>query len=520
MPIIYLSVFTLVLLGAMFLLHRLRLGGFPEPFAAFICLLWYLSFLSGGLNYAIEADVFGNMFRLRYTTAIYVLVFAGIMLVYITEGVPQARNLIFLSIGCQIFLIFFSTFLHTFAEPLLKDNLYQAARSLLEPNMWRLMTGVGIAAVDLFLTVMLFQFIINRLPSLPVWIGIAFALWLTMAFDSLVFVALTRIGEFSRNFQSHLFFKTIMTAIFTIPLGMYVSIFKKKFGLDLKRGSLDIFRRIEALQEDLKVANEKLREYAHGLEKMVEERTAEIREKQAILQKEIEMAVEVQQALLPHANAIEPVVVSQLFIPCHEVSGDLYDYAKLRNGEYYFFVADITGHGVPSALVGAMCKMSLSGMDFVKSSTAQILSVISDSIRQVTSTHYLTGILIRINPGQRTLTYASGGHVPAIIISTKGAVTQLEPTGPLMGAFAGGNFEERTIPYATGSRLIIYSDGITEERNHAKEEFGDNQFMKILKSNITTPSQELTKIVIDALREFSQAEKFSDDVTLVIADLL
>ena len=184
-----------------------------------------------------------------------------------------------------------------------------------------------------------------------------------------------------------------------------------------------------AMEAAREKAHAELKAYAHNLEKMVEDRTKEIRAKSEVMKRELELAIEVQHAMLPATDSIQTMAIASLYRPCHEVSGDLYDYAELPDGRIFIFIADISGHGVPSALVGAMCKMSLGSQDFSRTNAGDILKKLSEEMKKVTTSHYLTGIFMLIDPQKRTIEYANGGHVPCLLQSAKSSFLPMEATG-------------------------------------------------------------------------------------------
>ena len=307
--------------------------------------------------------------------------------------------------------------------------------------------------------------------------------------------------------------------LIVFPFAFFVQRFQKQKDLNLNRGSLDIFKKLENLEKDLEKAHAELKAYAHNLEKMVEERTKEIRAKSEVMKRELELATEVQHAMLPAADSLETFAIASLYRPCHEVSGDLYDYAELPDGRIFIFIADISGHGVPSALVGAMCKMSLGSQDFSRTNAGDILKKLSEEMKKVTTSHYLTGIFLLIDPKQRTIEYANGGHVPCLLQSAKSAFLPMEATGTIIGSFITAPYEFKKIAYPANTRLILFTDGLVEQKNAAREEFGNDRFQAAL----TEMREQKPAVVLGELFRlatvFSGTEKFSDDVTLLIADL-
>lgn len=498
-------------------LQILRGRGFREPFLVYICLLWFLSFFTGGLNFASTITIDDTIYRFRLSSGIYTLIFAALLLVYIAEGINEARKVIIISIGCQIFLIIFQVFLYNAKGSFLKETEWAITNQVLEPRVFNIGVSIFNTVLDLFLAVVFFQFLVNRLPRVPLGIIIFGALWVVMMLDSVIYVGLTRPEAFKNSLTGHVIFKTSLILMVVFPLAFFIRRFRTD--LDLNRGTLDIFKKLENLEKDLEKAHNELKAYAQNLEKMVEDRTKEIRAKGEITKRELELATEVQQAMLPLEGSLDKLMIASLYRPCHEVSGDLYDYAELPDGRIFIFIADISGHGVPSALVGAMCKMSIGSQDFSRTNAGEILKKLSEAMKKVTTSHYLTGIILLIDPKARTIEYANGGHIPCLLQSSKSAFMEMEATGTVIGSFISAPYDFKKIAYPPETRLILFTDGIVEQKNAGREEFGIERFEKILTSfRDQKPGVVLNEIYRQAT-EFGNTEKFADDVTLLIADL-
>ena len=148
-----------------------------------------------------------------------------------------------------------------------------------------------------------------------------------------------------------------------------------------------------------------------------------------------------------------------------------------------------------------------------------ILKKLSEEMKKVTTSHYLTGIFMLIDPQKRTIEYANGGHVPCLLQSAKSSFLPMEATGTIIGSFITAPYEFKKIAYPANTRLILFTDGLVEQKNAAREVFGNDRFLAAL----TEMREQKPAFVLGELyrraTEFSGTEKFSDDVTLLIADL-
>ncbi|AFM13826.1 protein serine/threonine phosphatase [Turneriella parva DSM 21527] len=500
-------------------LQILRGRGFREPFLVYIAFLWFLSFFIGGLNFSTSITLGEVAYKFRLSSGVYTVIFAALLFVYIAEGINEARKVIMISIGCQLLLIFTQVFLFNAKALYLPASDWALTNQVLEPRVFNIAVSVMNTIFDLFLAVVLFQFLVNRLRVMPLWINMFIALWLIMMFDSIVYIGLTRPEAFSNNVTGHAIFKTGILLLLVPMLAFFIRRFRRQEDLNLNRGSLDIFKKLENLEKDLERAHAELKAYAQNLEHMVEDRTKEIKAKSETMSRELELATEVQQAMLPASTALDRLQFATLYRPCHEVSGDLYDYAELPDGRIFIFIADISGHGVPSALVGAMCKMSLGSQDFTRTNAGDILKKLSEAMKQVTTNHYLTGVVLLIDPKARTIEFANGGHIPCLLQSGKASFLPLEATGTVIGSFISAPYDFKKIAYPAGTRLILFTDGIVEQKNAAREEFGMPRFESVLAELRNENPALVLSEVYRRVVEFSGTEKFSDDVTLLISDL-
>ncbi|HRP68192.1 MAG TPA: PP2C family protein-serine/threonine phosphatase [Turneriella sp.] len=507
----------LLLILPLWPLQILRGRGFREPFLVYICLLWFLSFFTGGLNFATSIQLDETIYRFRFSSGIYTLIFAALLLVYIAEGINEARKVIIISIGCQIFLVVFQVFLYQAKTAFLSPTDWTLVDQVLEPRVFNIGVSIFNTIVDLFLAVILFQFLVNRFSKIPLGIIIFVALWITMMLDSAIYLGLTRPHDFMSHLTGHIIFKTSLLFLSVFPLAFFIRRFRTN--VNLNRGTLDIFKKLENLEKDLEKAHQELKEYAQNLEEMVEERTKEIRAKAEIPRRELELATEVQQAMLPAKNSLKTLQIHSFYKPCHEVSGDLYDFAELPDGRVFIFIADISGHGVPSALVGAMCKMSLGSQDFTRANAGEILNGLSQNMQKVTTSHYLTGIILLIDPKNRIIEFANGGHVPCLLQSTTSSFWSIEATGTIIGSSIIAPYEFKKIQYPPDTRLILFTDGITEQKNNDREEYGNERFEKVLTRLRKKNGAQVIDEVYREVVEFSGTDKFSDDVTILIADL-
>ena len=516
--VLYFLLFLVIILVILLFLHSLRLRNNRGPFIFMIGLLWFFSYLFGHLGVSINLGLTdGFILEVRYSSAFFTMIFAAILLVYICEGTREARILILSSILAQVFIVAIQLFMHYPGASLIRPLAYESAVMLFSPS-YRLFASIGIAIIDLFFAVFFFQFLVNRFKTASHALLLLFALFAAMTLDSVLYVSITENNNFTETLLSHLIVKGFISALVTVPIQLYLNRLKQLGGLTLKRGSLDIFRRIEDLEGDLEIANRELREYANKLEQKVEERTHEIKEKQALLDFELEMAATVQASMLPAEKPLEKIDVAVEYRPCSRVSGDLYQMGMLNDNDLYILIADISGHGVSAGLVGAMVNMSLSKMDFLTMHPAEVLQRISTEIEPLRGAHYLTAVFLKISLLDREIRFSNGAHVSPILISPGKKILRLEPTGGIIGVEEFANFQQKKARYSQQTRLVLFTDCIVEHKNEQGEEFSEGRLIEILLSTASLDVDHARGEVLAGLQKFNPLP-YSDDLTLIIIDL-
>lgn len=514
-------IFTSVLLFLivlMFTVHQLHIRFHRGLSAGFIILLWFISFLTGhlDLSYILPyADL-----KFRYSTTVYMFIFASILLTYTVEGTRQARNLILISIATQMLILIMQLLIsNSSAGPAELSQLYQ---KIFAPSPVRFSGSLIAAVLALLWAVISFQWLVNNLPKQNIPLSITGALWSAFLIDSVIFLLISRPHKFTSSLPEHLVLKTAFTVILALPLAFYIMRIRKSAHLTLDRGSFDIFRKVHDLEHDLEKANAELRDYADHLEDKVEARTREIQEKQRLIDQELDMAAGVQQTLLSNPVDIEPLKPAIRYLPASSVSGDLYRFGTLKNNEIYLFLADISGHGAASAMVATVCYMAMTRMNLNALKPSQILANLSKEVSRLESSYYLTAVFFKINLKKRKLTYANGAHVSPVLISKKNKLHECEPTGSILGmsSVTGDEFSDVSIRYKENSRLLLFTDCLSEHPDpESGEEFGEERLYSLLLDNRGHKPEKVADTLIDRVHSFGRKRKFKDDLTLVLTDL-
>lgn len=232
---------------------------------------------------------------------------------------------------------------------------------------------------------------------------------------------------------------------------------------------------------------------------------------------ELEIAANVQQKLFPRKlRLLKTLDYFGSCVPAREVGGDYYDFLEITDHVLGFVLADVSGKGVPAALLMANLQAT-----FRNQAPGALLRP-SDALRSINHHFYDSTAAERFatlffglyDDRTRKLRYVNCGHVAPILFRASGKVETLDPTATMLGAFPNWQCREAQVEIGRGDVLVMVSDGVTEAGIDHREEFGEERLMGVLSSSRTQPAASLVQTVVDAVSEFSGASR-SDDVTVV-----
>ncbi len=313
---------------------------------------------------------------------------------------------------------------------------------------------------------------------------------------------------------------------------------------ELKNGNLEIQANVKAKDEIgeladnfnimsrvLKDSFQKIENYNLTLEKMVEERTQQLKkshlkleEHNKILENQMEMAERVQQSILPSELDYpkrKELRMSSQYIAMEKLGGDLFDIIMLNDHQYAFLMSDVSGHGVPAALITTMAKVlfhehakkNVNAGETCKLVNQQIYKLIGDL------EYYLTAFFCTLNIKTGVLNYASAGHHPGILLRNK-EVISIKSKGTFIGIFDHSKYETKEIELKKGDRLILYTDGIIEARNNKKHFYGYSRFIKLIKDNQKNSPKDFVSSLFDDLKDFGNGRPADDDRAILCIDFI
>jgi PAS domain S-box-containing protein len=239
------------------------------------------------------------------------------------------------------------------------------------------------------------------------------------------------------------------------------------------------------------------------------------------MENDLETARLLQQRLLPERAAdISGYRYHAIYFPMDKVGGDFYDYS-VREGFIDIFIADVSGHGLPGAFLSMIAKMALESITD-RNSASRVQYLLNDVIyRSTVKSNYVTSFFCSLDTRKNRLRYYNAGHCPPILYrKSSDSFLELNSKGKPLGWFKNIILEEKSEDLLTGDRIIFYTDGITESLNRDRDLFGDERLRDFIRSGRELAPEEFTGSLLERVKEFSGSDKFDDDLTLLVFDVL
>jgi phosphoserine phosphatase RsbU/P len=234
------------------------------------------------------------------------------------------------------------------------------------------------------------------------------------------------------------------------------------------------------------------------------------------IQKELELARCIQLSLLPASFPDSTAFrIAARYVPMNSVAGDLYDVLTADASHVGLLIADVSGHGVPAALIASMVKMAAISQRDQAAHPGQLLSGMNRALCGNTQGQYVTAAYAYLDADNRELRYAAAGH-PSMMRLRNGRVTEIAENGLLLAAVEGIVYTETTIPLEPCDRLLLYTDGLVEARNAAGEMFGEAALIAVLEQTAGMSPAEAADRISSSVLQWARMQ--DDDVTVLVCD--
>jgi serine phosphatase RsbU (regulator of sigma subunit) len=264
--------------------------------------------------------------------------------------------------------------------------------------------------------------------------------------------------------------------------------------------------------------SEKFNEMVVNLKKAYREK-----ESLAALRHELDVAKKIQTSILPKSiPIIQNLDIAVNYYPMTQVGGDYYDFHVVDKNKIGIFIADVSGHGIPAAIIASMLKIAFSIQSAFADDPSRLLSRINKSMLNNVGMNFITASYIFLDLENNTMKHAKAGH-PSIYIhsSDTDEVKEFNQKGKLLGLFPEIHSETVELSIQKGDRIVLYTDGIIEARNSSDEMFGEELFIGYIKKHNRMKPGDFAKLVMNDVKSWigNNVSNHNDDVTLMVIDV-
>jgi sigma-B regulation protein RsbU (phosphoserine phosphatase) len=247
------------------------------------------------------------------------------------------------------------------------------------------------------------------------------------------------------------------------------------------------------------------------------DRQAATQNHERLLKLELEEAREIQRGLMPRKMPhLQGFSIASAWQPAREVSGDYLAAFKFEDARATLCVADVAGKGFPAALLMSNMQAALKSLTAESISPSELCWKLNKLMCGNTPLRkFITCFYSELNIATRKLTFTNAGHNPPMLMRRDGECIRLEEGGRVIGAFCDSTFTQQEIQLYEGDKLLLFTDGVTEARNAAGDEFGDERLQECLRAYAGRNAAELRTLILDEVTEFCDGN-FDDDATLMV----
>ena len=254
----------------------------------------------------------------------------------------------------------------------------------------------------------------------------------------------------------------------------------------------------------------------HSLRRQLEQQNTELEAWHRTRELDLEAAQVTQQAILPNRiPQVEGWQVAAHFRPLIQVGGDMYDWMRLQNGDWLFWIADATGHGASAALLTSLTKLVFrhAGSEF--HTPGEILQAVNAEFFQtLRGKQFMTAACVVVQPGTGRMVFSGLGHPPLLIVRSQGEPQLLASQGPPVGILANQQCSEEVLELQPGELALLYTDGLYSDDRVGRDHLVPDDLVRLLPRPIGGV-EAFVQQTVEATLARSNAEGLTDDLALV-----
>jgi serine phosphatase RsbU (regulator of sigma subunit) len=202
------------------------------------------------------------------------------------------------------------------------------------------------------------------------------------------------------------------------------------------------------------------------------------------------------------------------------VGGDFYEFMVVDQNRVGFLVADVSGHGVPAALIAAMVKVAMQSVAPSADNPREVLRGLNRILSGQLQDQFVSAAYLWLDTKDHKALYSAAGH-PPLLYWRSDKLERIESNGLLLGLKADSDYPVCELPFNSGDRFLLYTDGVVEPENDAGDFFGDHRLEQIVRENRSRPPAELSEQLLSGIRHWRSASMpQQDDITLIVIDVV
>jgi phosphoserine phosphatase RsbU/P len=256
---------------------------------------------------------------------------------------------------------------------------------------------------------------------------------------------------------------------------------------------------------------------------LLREARAQLASQLLALNTELEMARQIQLSILPHSiPRLADLDIAAHYLPMTSVAGDFYDFIQIDDKHIGILIADVSGHGLPSALIASMLQVALTGQTAHAPEPGKVLVGLNRAFCGKFTYNFVTAAYVYVDLENNLMRYAGAGHPPMLQWrNSTGKATQVLENGLVLGIIEEASYEALEFLLEPGDRYVLCTDGILEAANSAQEQFGADRLMSFMKNHKHLEAEPFSQTLLDDLAGWSNQavdQGQQDDITLLVID--
>jgi sigma-B regulation protein RsbU (phosphoserine phosphatase) len=239
-----------------------------------------------------------------------------------------------------------------------------------------------------------------------------------------------------------------------------------------------------------------------------------------LIENELAIARRIQTSILPGAGPVlSNLRIAAAYRPMTAVAGDFYDFIPIDENRVGVLVADVSGHGVPAALVAGMIKIALQSILPSAHDPREVMRGLNRVLSGQLHDQFVTASYLWIDTENRIARYSAAGH-PPLLWWRGDKLERIESNGLLFGVMSEPDYPVFEMTINPGDRFLLYTDGVTEPENASGESFGDYKLEQVVRKNKSRPQSELVEQLLSEIRQWQPSSMVQqDDITLIVIDV-